>query len=286
MNDSYYDQIDDYHLGRLPATESAAFEVAMAADPILATAVRSRRLEWEAQELLAEQQLRIQIRQAFAEQPPPPPGGRTMPWKGILLTLLLLLAAGIFFLRKTTPTPKEATPANTPAPAQSPAPVQEDKEKNQVAPPPMADTQKPLPLRQLAMAAYRVPDGLTQTRGADAGDTLGLAYTAFTQKKYARVVQLLIVLPENDPQEALLLRAHAHFAAGQYAAARRDFKDLEVGGIYRREAQWFGMLAEMTLPDADKSTWTSTLQRIRKDNKHPCQKAAETLWKQVVNRDK
>ena len=81
-------------------------------------------------------------------------------------------------------------------------------------------------------------------------------------------------------------KCRAHFAAGQYATARRDFKDLEVGGIYRREAQWFGMLAEMTLPGADKNTWVNTLQRIRKDPKHPYQKAAETLWKQVGNRDK
>ena len=134
------------------------------------------------------------------------------------------------------------------------------------------------------MASYRVPNSLTQTRGADAGDTLGLAYTAFEQKKYARVQQLLAALPENDPQEALSLRAHAKFAIGQYAAARQDFKDLEAGGIYRREAQWFGMLAEMTLSGADKSTWTNTLQRIRKDPKHPYQKEAEALWKKVENR--
>jgi hypothetical protein len=284
MNDLYYNKIDEYHLGKLSAAEQTAFEAAMANDPALAAAVGSRRLEWEAQELLAEQQLRAQIRQAFAEQvPPSPSGGRVMPWKWILLSLLLLLlAGGLFFLRKTTTTPApEATPPVN-VPTQSPAPVQENNDKQQqVAPPPIAGAQRPQSPRQMAMAAYRTPESLTQTRGADTGDTLRLAYTAFSQKKYRQVVQLLTVLPDSDPQEALSLRAHAHFAAGQYAAAAQDFKDLEVGGIYRREAQWFGVLAAMALSGADKSSWTNTLQRIRKDPKHPYQKAAEALWKKV-----
>jgi hypothetical protein len=284
MNELYYDKIDAYHLGQLPAAESKDFEAALAKDPALAAALQSRRVEWEAQELLAEQQLRAQIRQAFAESSPPPQSsaGQVIPWKWILSSaLLLLLAGGIFFWLKTPPAPMATPPVNAPAPTQTPTPVQEDKkEEKAVPPPPIAQAPKPPSVRQIAMAAYRTPDGLTQTRG-DAGDTLALAFTAFSQKKYRQVVQLLAILPENDQQEALSLRAHANFGAGRFVAASQDFNDLVKGGIYRREAEWFGVLAAMASSGADKNTWMATLQRIRSTANHPYQADAEVLGKKL-----
>jgi hypothetical protein len=281
MNNMYYDQIEDYHLGRLTAAESEAFKAALANDPALSAALRESRLMWEAQELLAEQILRAQVRQAFVEQQPPPSARPAFSWKWILsiFLLLLLLAGGIFFWQKTPPAPVVPPPVDTPVPNQPPAPVQEDKGKNQaVPPPPIAEVPKSKPsVRQLAMAAYRPPDGLTQTRGTTTSDTLALAYTAFSEKKYAQVVRLLTTLPEDDPQEALSLRAHAHFAATQYAAARRDFKDLETGGVFRREAQWFGLLAYMATSTSDQAVWRKTLQAIKDDLTHPYQPAAESL---------
>jgi hypothetical protein len=283
MNELYYDKIDAYHLGRLSDAESKDFEAALANDPALAAALQSRRVEWEAQELLAEQQLRVQIRQAFAESSPPQPSaGQVFPWKWILSSaLLLMLSGGIFFWLKTPPAPMATPPVNAPAPTQTPAPVQENKkEEKAVPPPPIAQAPKPPSVRQMAMAAYRPPDGLTQTRG-DASDTLTLAYTAFSQKKYAKVVQLLAILPESDQQEALSLRAHAHFSAAQYKAALQDFKALEAGGIYRREAEWFGVLAAMASSGSDKNSWMSTLQRIRNTPNHPYQAVADALGRKV-----
>ena len=282
MNKLYYDQLDDYHLGKLPAAEVAAFEAALENDPALAIALREHRLEWEARELLAEQQLRAQIRRAFAEQTtiPPRSGAKTV-WKWAALgLLLLLLGAGMYFLRKTR---AASSPAPINVPRQTPPPVPE-LEKESAPPPPIANTPATPSSRQLALAAYHVPEGLSQTRGAQTTDTLGLAQAAFARKKYDQVIRLLAVLPEDDTQEALSLRAHAKFAAGQFAAAQRDFKALETCGIYRREAQWFGLLAEMATTGTDPSAWESRLQTIRKDPKHPFQQAAEKLWKEVEKR--
>jgi len=283
MNKLYYDQIDDYHLGKLPAAEVAAFEAALANDPSLAAALRERRLEWEAQELLAEQQVRAQIRREFAEPtaPMPPPNNSGKIWKWVSLGLfLLLLGAGVYFLGKNraeTPNPPGSAPLQVPPPVQQKA-LKED------STPPIANTPALPSARQLAMAAYRVPEGLTQTRGASTTDTLGLAQAAFAQKKYTQVIRLLAVLPDDDAQEALSLRAHARFAAGLYAAARQDFNDLETGGIYRREAQWFGLLADVATASADQSAWKRRLQAIRNDSKHPYQKAAEKLWEKLEKR--
>jgi hypothetical protein len=108
-----------------------------------------------------------------------------------------------------------------------------------------------------------------------------MANKAFTEKNYRRVLQLLATLPADERQEALAIRAHAQFGAGRYADAARDFAELEKGGIYRREAQWFGVLAQMAAPGSDKGLWMKELESIRKDVSHPYQKEANILWNRL-----
>jgi hypothetical protein len=285
MSKLYYDQIEDYHLGRLSAAESEAFQSALKDDPALAAALRERRLEWEASELLAEQILRAQVRQAFEEQPPsssPDTKAPALKWVLPAFLLLLLLAGGIFYIWQSTNTPVTVpvTPQSTPTPVLTPP--QDDQPQAPVTPSkPIAQAPKAPTARQLAIAAYRSPASLTQTRGNTTSDTLEMAYNAFSEKKYAKVLQLLTNLPEDERQEALSLRAHAHFATAQFVAASRDFDDLMAGGIYRREAQWFGLLADMSTPASDPTVWKTTLQSIKNDPAHPYQAAAEALWDKV-----
>ncbi len=280
MNEKLYTLIEDYNLGRLAPPQLEAFEAALASDAALAAAVRAQRVEWEAQEMLAENVLRAQIRQAFVEQPPQTQHWFLKNWKWTVLTLLFLGLAGVLFFQKrpaTTEAPTEIIPSST-------FPMDTVPARDSIAPKPeKPDGQKSptLDTRKYAVAAYRVPDGLTTMRGAETEDTLALANKAFSDKNYRRVLQLLATLPADEPQEALALRAHAQFGAGRYADAARDFADLEKGGIYRREAQWFGVLAQIATPGSDKKLWMKRLDEISQDARHPFQKEAGALKKEV-----
>jgi hypothetical protein len=281
MNEKLYDLIEDYTLGRLTAPQLEEFEAAMATDTKLAAAVYEHRTEWEMRELLAENVLRGQIRHAFAEQPA---AGRAWWLKNriwVLLAALLLGVAG-FLLYQNMPAPPPASPETipnstlpnqTPPPGDAPASQPVVPEKNEMPAPPDP--------RKYAMAAYEVPESVSNLRGPSDDDTLGLASKAFTEKNYRRTLQLLSVLPADERQEALLLRAHAQFATGRYAAAARDFSDLEAGGVYRREAQWFGLLARMSTPGSDRKVWMRQLDVIRRETAHPYRQQAEQLYKDV-----
>lgn len=279
MNEKLYTLIEDYNLGRLAPEQLEAFEAAMKTDAALTAAVQAHRAEWEMQEIMAENLLRAQIRQTFTDQPPPDAKHWLLKnWAWTALTLLFLGIAGVLFFQKT---PSESLPEITP-PATLPADTVPARDT--FAPKPnVPEVQPPQPLdpRKYAMAAYRFPDELTTTRGEETEDTLALANKAFIEKNFRRVLQLLATLPEEERQEALAIRAHAQFGAGRYADAARDFAELEKGGIYRREAQWFGLLAQMAAPGNDKRLWMKKLDEIRKDARHPYQKAAEGLWREI-----
>jgi hypothetical protein len=121
-----------------------------------------------------------------------------------------------------------------------------------------------------------MPESLSGLRGQD-GDAVSQAGTAFLDKKYRQVVQLLTPLPDDLQQEALALRAHAKFLAKEYKAAADDFAELEAGGIYRRDAEWFGLLAKMATGNFGKKELRKQLDAIRSNEKHPHKAAADAL---------
>jgi hypothetical protein len=280
MNEKLYELIEDYNLGRLKPPQLEQFEAALANDPALANAVATQRAEWEMRELLAENALRAQIRQGFAERPPSL--WITRNWKWLLPVLLCLGAAGYLFYRNT-PAPAEALPPAVP-PSAVPADTVSTPQVPPSAPPPQQpnDRDKNMPdPRIYAMAAYEMPESLSGMRGANTEDTLGLAQNAFAEKNYRKVVSLLTVLPPDERQEALHLRAHARFGLQRFAEAARDFSELEKGGIYRREAQWYGLLARAATPSAKRNEWTKDLDAIRNDGTHPYRKQANDLWQRL-----
>mgnify|MGYP000152002545 CR=1 FL=1 len=283
MNTDWYELIEQYNLGRLPAGQAAQFEAAMRTDPALAAAVRTQRTEWEMQEMLAEKLLRAQIRQGLADLPDGVPDTDRSRWKGpwkYLLPLVLALVTAAYFIfrqpadpAQPVPTPPETpVPGNTPPPA-LPLPVDTSPQNQK----PVAEAPGQRNLRQLALAAYRTPDGLSGIRGAADTDTLSQATRAFAEKNYRRVLALLGTLPADSRQEALSLRAHAHFKTGAFPAASRDFTELEAAGIYRREAQWFGLLSRMATPGADRPALKAELERILATAGHPYRNDAAAL---------
>jgi hypothetical protein len=280
--DNWYSHIEAYNLGQLPADVKAQFEAAMQDDKALQTAVSTHRAAWEMQELMAENLLRAQIREQFEMLEAPSASGRlnwwANNWKYILTAMIVLIIAVYGILRtfkKTSESPAQILPQNAPVDTIPSAPV------------PIAQTPVPVPVekapkapsrRHLAMASYQIPGSLSGARGQNDEDTLALATRAFFEKKYHLVLNLLKKLPENETQDALSIRAHAHFNAGNYAAASRDFIALEKGGLYRREAEWYGLLARLAMPNADPKAIELELDKIRQQRNHPYAEDAEKLW--------
>lgn len=281
MNTDWYELIEPYNLGRLPAAQAARFEAAMQADPALAAAVYTHRTEWEMQELVAENLLRTELRQRLNDLPDTPDNPPSNAWKFLLPLLPLLGAMAYFFFLKPNADPAlppGQVPQEVPAPPSNPPAAQPEK----TAPPaqiPIAEAPLPRDRHQLALAAYRAPEGLSGIRGPGDDATLSQATQAFAEKNYRRVLELLDTLPEDDRQEALSLRAHAGFSTGNFAAAARDFEELEAGGIYRREAQWFGLLSRMAMPETAPNALKKSLEQIQNNADHPYRNDARALMR-------
>lgn len=289
--ENWYERIEEYNLGKLSAQQRQQFETVMMTDPVLMEAVRQHRAEWEAGELLAEKILREQIREQFGEHSDITGNQSSKHWKWIATIALLLLAAlALFFINRRGNTAQEEHPSTQPPakdtvssiPAPPVAQTQPDAPVNKPERTNGNDRKKAPEYKVLAMAAYRTPDGLTGVRGtAGNGDSLVLAQQAFAKKNYRLALRYLTPLPTGSQQEGLALRGHTHFLAGDYAAARADFSDLLAGGVYIRDAQWFGLLADMTVIGANKKDLLQRLDAIRLDKYHPWQKDAAALWERL-----
>ncbi len=106
MEKDFYELIEKYNLGKLPAADLEKFEAEMLLDPDLAEAVREHRTQREMQELMAEDLLRAEIRKRFSEPPPEPDFPKSSQnwfsknWKFALPALLILGTAGFFISKK------------------------------------------------------------------------------------------------------------------------------------------------------------------------------------------
>lgn len=289
MAENWYKLIEDYNLGKLPESRRAQFETAMADDPALAQAVQEHRTEWEAGELLTEQILRSQIREAFETYPGNTGTWLSKYWKWILASTFILITTAVLVLKTRQPVaPKQEL---LPAPPLKIDPVAPKVPIAQVPPdsksttPPqtqLPSSEKTSDYKALALAAYRTPDGLANVRGtAGSGDSLELAQQAFEKKDLRLALSYLSSLPTDSRQEGLALRGHVYFLSGNYAAASADFSELQEGGVYTRDAQWFGLLSDMTRSAGNKNNILQRLDAIRRDKHHPWQKDAAALWERL-----
>jgi len=291
---NWYNVIETYNLGKMHAPQRAQFEAAMADDPALAQAVQQHRIEWEAGELLAEKALRAQIRQLMREQADKPGSWFSINWKwALLVTTIMAAGAAVIFKNKQPVAPAVQYPSNSPLGKDSipPTPPSFATQEHRDTPigkpvnPPVAGRKIAGGVKAMALAAYQSSESFSQVRSlAGENDSLSLAQEAFAKKDYRLALRYLSSLPLDSRQEGLSLRGHSHFLAGDYAAASNDFSELRAGGVYIRDAQWFGLLATIATPGADKNNWMKRLDAICLDKKHPFQKDAAALLEKLEKR--
>lgn len=293
MNEDKNTLIRSYILGELSSEELSLFEHQLNTSPIFAEEVRKQKTEWEMQELMAENLLRKQIEAKYENLPQviekPKSNYKLI---GIILSLLIL-GGLVYFLIKPPNKQPEIVPESQESEINEPEQTQpiitpniEESDRIEEVEPTLSPSKEVIQyavenvkpnLRSLAISLYAIPAGLIGTRGEDEEDVLSKATGAFELTNYQEVLDLLTNLPEDENQEALLLRAHANFNLDLYEAASLDFKALEDGGIYRREAQWFGLLSEMAIDKESNEIWEPKLLQILETPTHQYIEQARTL---------
>jgi hypothetical protein len=210
-------------------------------------------------------------------------------------SIVLLLSIGLWWMFKTTPATtspeaNNATPVIQSQPETLPAP-------NPAPPvaqsPPDIDRPKSLLLQQpdakrlaLARSTWSAPD-FSNIRAAVQNDpSLGSGATsAFQQKQYNTVIQLLAPIHIEDPNYWPLseMLAHAYFLSGKTEAARQRFQYIALSGElpFSERSEWFLLLCHLANFPQEEAQFDALLKKILADEGHPYFDAAQKLAKQV-----
>lgn len=254
-------KIEDYLAGKLPPEEVAAFERDIAADPELAETVEMQRLERESLEFMLEQNLRSKM-EAWKTAPPPDeprsakPGGGFLRWIWVGLGAAALLVVAFYFIKN-----KNSNPATTP---ENPTPRQQSAPQKTPYTGPVAEAPYPIPpsQNQPAQSLKNQPAGQFAALARDAyagtrtswgttirGDADDRVDSIFAEAKkwmddgkpQNALRALDKIKTRDDPivaEQGLILKAHAHFQAGNFAQAAEIFAVVMQSGGNRDEAQW------------------------------------------------
>ncbi|HOY14389.1 MAG TPA: hypothetical protein PLY70_14670 [Saprospiraceae bacterium] len=285
--------IEAYVQGKLAGEELVQFEQMIGQDAALKELVAVKFAERDVLETMAANLLRQQILEEYKHIEPSPVRKKNAYLSYVLLGILLL-ASLIYYkvnIEKeelTTGYAQEkednADQANDLPLVKTPE-IIEDQPSKGVDLPKVKIPDVTLPIKidfkKVIRAAYSIPVALLQTRGDSDEGAYNTAIKAFEQKNYSKVLELLKSLPEEEEQEALSLRAHAYFNLGKYKEALSDFRSLQEGGIYKREGEWYGLLAAIAINGEKDPSWQKDLDLILKNVNHPFYKEALQLSKAI-----
>lgn len=301
MNDNQKGKIESYVNGSMDAASRSAFEAELRENPVLATETAVFKTEWEIREMLIENQLRNDIDAIYAQYQPQSvaaekPRKKNLWW--LVLIIALALVGTIYTLTlkdKVENQPEntnqqqegyadeqiDETPTELPESTEKEGVTVEDEvpiQKTETSTPAQTPVQKvKLDLSALALAAYESPEGLLASRGTSSSENYDKAIDAFIARNYRDAADLLKTLPEDEEQEALALRAHASFKSSDFTRAIQDFQALKDGGIYRRDAEWYGLLARMAVKQGSRDVWKTELEKMANNPSHPYNKKAGKL---------
>ncbi len=286
------DKIEAYLSGTLSPEEQTAFETEMSADPDLRERVDWQRLERDAMEVLAEDDLRRDLARWQAELPKA--GKLLSPSSPIRLIFFVVLMLGLFVAAwlwwprpATQPTDIPPTQRDTLAPL----PVPTDAEKGKpIANEPALD--KKSPPKHLALALKELgdgykPDDQTLIRTAQEKVQKGRAssfqngLTAYSEGDYQKAIVLLKQVPEDDSTfiQANELLAHSFMKTEQYSRAVPVFRRVVATKAipYSDRSQWYILLAYLADGQEESPEFKQGLQQLVDDKGHDYQKKAKSL---------
>ncbi len=301
MNDNQKGKIESYVNGSMDEASKSAFEAELRENPVLATETAVFKTEWEIREMLIENQLRNDIDAIYAQYQPQSvaaekPRKKNLWWLALFIALGLVGTIYTLTLKDKVEVQPEntnqqqggyadgqidETPTELPESTEKEGVTAEDEvpiEKTETSTPAQTPVQKvKLDLSALALAAYESPEGLLASRGTSSSENYDKAIDAFIARNYREAADLLKTLPEDEEQEALALRAHASFKSSDFTRAIQDFQALKDGGIYRRDAEWYGLLARMAVKQGSRDVWKTELEKMANNPSHPYNKKAGKL---------
>ncbi len=262
----FFDKIEAYLRGKMPAAEVEVFEKEIAADPALAALVKTHRLENQALEWLVERDLLSKMN-AWEREVSGSSSRvarytlrvRRVWWAAGVAATLAVAFFGWWLLRpqgdigglppfvaapKSKP-PAAVSPKTTPKPSQKPPVSQpQEAEKNEdvaesskpspaptVKPPaPTAPSTPAIDYSALAANYYKQGDFIQDSKNATGGDTggYGQALDSYKSKEFGNVEKLLEPTLKSNPNalKEKELLAHSLYQNRRYDEAIPYFRDL------------------------------------------------------------
>ncbi|MCC6725849.1 MAG: hypothetical protein IT258_15170 [Saprospiraceae bacterium] len=295
-------RIDEWLSGKMTPEAAVAFEREMTADPALAEAVAVERELRAALNLLAEDDLREQMKgmeqdwRRTGGDTAKPTNGKQPFWKwglGLLVLVAVGYAAFLYFGENGVPempavpsTPnqssKEAPQLDTspvPSSSQPETPKAPDKQKLPQAQPtnlvPIAEQFAPMPTLDGLRSATNDPNDKNE---------LSEAVAAFDKKDYRQVVALLAQPTGDWATDALWLRGHARFRLRQFRMAATDFDLLAMKKSlrYGEEAEWMLLLCELAQSPKQQHRIEARLKALESDSGHAYHDNALELRKAIT----
>lgn len=281
MENNFYEKIEDFLAGKLPAAEAQKMEAARAADPELDAEINWQRAELE----LAEATIARQIRQQFAElratdAPQPTANFSKKIW---LAAALIVGVAGAFFYFSKISKPEKTPAAEQFLPTENepaPQPAEPTFEQPKNSPPPAENLKsKPAPpsqpiaknFRKIGAEAYRQPD-FSNIRAAATGENelLAEAIESIENQNFKHAAERLSSVAATSTRARYLL-AHCYFLDKKFAAASPIFTDLARSGVqpWAEESEWFELLARLAAGASPDLDFSRKLGKLVGDDGHP-----------------
>lgn len=213
-------------------------------------------------------------------------------WLLAAALLLAAVAAGVWQYYQIQPVPPIVNQQETPQDPPPVAPVPQDSVEKPAPPvrPQAQNTPKKPNPQYIAMAKtyYASAPDFSNLRKADGSipvDSLPVlqrAERAFFDKQHEKVIQLLARPDANVRESAIYLRGHAHFNAGHYEAAARDFQTIvQLQNYYADDAEWYLLLSNLVLYGPKSDIVRGQLEKITSDAEHPKFDKAKKLRDQI-----
>jgi tetratricopeptide (TPR) repeat protein len=272
-NTAFFDQIDDFLVGKLSAQAQEAMQQAIAQNERLAQEVAIRKMEFEVSEAIIAGDIRAhftQLRDNLAPQEQPNPLSKK--WWWLLLVAVVVTSCIAWFLWPTPLNPP--VEQNLPMILNDSIAAVDTTDKL-----PRIQTSSPAQLTQnfraLAQAAYSDPD-LSTLRTAtlrNSSSKKDQIKAAWDNQDFKTVINILEETNKNEPDyiQSRYFIAHALYKLGKYKDAADMFGTVSNSKLLpsSEEADWFVLVAILVAQPFDQQAFKQREKVILNDPQHP-----------------